>query len=48
MKKGITKVKICISLDKEIYDNLKKICDKTDAKISTKINSLLAKSLKKR
>ncbi len=48
MKKGITKVKICISLDKEIYEDIKKICDKTDAKISTKINSLLAKSIKKR
>ncbi len=48
MKKGITKVKICISLDKEIYDELKKVCDKTDAKMSTKINSIIKKSIKKR
>ena len=34
MRKGITKKKFCISLDTEIYDELQKICIKTDAKMS--------------
>jgi len=45
MKKGISKKKICISLDIDVYNKLEKICDETDAKISTKINSLLKKSI---
>ena len=48
MKKGISKVKICISLDIELYKKLKKICEDTDAKMSTKINSIIKKSIKKR
>mgnify|MGYP003994820071 FL=1 len=45
MKKGISKVKICISLDTNIYHKLQKISNETDAKVSTKINSILYKSL---
>lgn len=45
MKKGIKKVKICISIDIELYDKLTKLCEESDAKISTKINSVIAKSL---
>jgi hypothetical protein len=48
MKKGISKVKICVSLDIEIYRQIEKICQKNDSKVSTKINSLLKKVLKKR
>ena len=48
MKKGVSKVKICVSLDIELYEKLKKLCEKTDAKLSTKINRILAESLKKR
>ncbi|MCM2325829.1 MAG: hypothetical protein NDI94_05165 [Candidatus Woesearchaeota archaeon] len=47
MKKGISKVKVCVSLDIDIYQKLQKICEETDAKISTKINTLLEKSIKK-
>jgi hypothetical protein len=42
MKKGISKVKICVSLDIKLYTELTKICQETDAKISTKINSIIA------
>jgi hypothetical protein len=42
MKKGISKVKICVSLDIELYNELIRICQETDAKISTKINSIIA------
>ena len=48
MKKGISKVKICISLDIDVYEELIKICEKTDSKISTKINSMLKKKLNKK
>ena len=48
MKKGITKKKFCISIDIELYERIEKLCDETDAKISTKINSLLSEALKKR
>ncbi len=41
MKKGVTKTKICISLDIDTYDKLQQICEETDAKISTKINSIV-------
>ncbi|MFH2020504.1 MAG: hypothetical protein ABIJ34_03765 [archaeon] len=47
MKKGITKIKICISLDKELYEELRMQCIKTDAKISTKINTLVSNAIKK-
>jgi hypothetical protein len=51
MKQGITKKKFCISIDKEIYDILQKECEDTDAKLSTRINSILkkyAKEMKKK
>lgn len=48
MKKGISKVKICVSLDIKIYKEIEKICLDTDSKVSTKINSILKKALKKR
>ena len=48
MRKGITKKKFCISIDIELYEELEKICEETDAKLSTKINSLISEALKKR
>jgi hypothetical protein len=45
MKKGISKVKICVSLDIDLYNELIKICQETDAKISTKINSIIADNI---
>jgi hypothetical protein len=45
MKKGISKVKICISLDVDLYNELTKICQETDAKVSTKINSIISDSI---
>lgn len=48
MKKGITKKKFCISLDIDIYNQLEKLCEESDAKMSTKINSLISKALKKK
>jgi len=48
MKKGVSKVKICISLDIDIYEELTKICEKTDSKVSTKINTMLKKRLNKK
>lgn len=47
MREGVTKKKICISIDKDIYDKLLKECEKTDAKLSTKINSILKGHIKK-
>lgn len=47
MKKGVTKKKFCISIDKDIYNSLMKECDEFDAKISTRINSILKKHIKK-
>lgn len=46
MKKGITKDKICISLDKELHNSLKKHCDKTMVKLSTYIEFLIKKGMK--
>lgn len=47
MKQGVTKTKFCISIDIDVYDKLMKECEKTDAKISTKINSILKNHIKK-
>jgi hypothetical protein len=44
-KKGITKKKFCISVDSDIYEALQSECDELDAKISTRINSILKKYL---
>jgi hypothetical protein len=48
VKKGVSKVKICISLDIDIYEKLKKISDRDDSKVSTKINSILKKLINKK
>jgi hypothetical protein len=47
MKKGITKTKICISLDNNLYRMLKQECQQNDSKISTKINSIVSRYLNK-
>ncbi len=44
MKKGQSKVKICISLDKDIYEKIKKHCDENLIKLSPYINHVLKKS----
>lgn len=44
MRKGINKIKICISLDIELYREIQKHCDNNDSKISTRINSVLKKN----
>ena len=41
MRQGVTKKKFCISIDSEIYEKLEKECIEFDAKISTRINSIL-------
>ncbi len=38
------KVKICISLDNELYEKIKKHCDKNLIKLSPYINHVLKKS----
>jgi len=48
MGKGITKVKICISLDIDVYEKLRNICEETDAKISTKINTIITNEIVKK
>ena len=45
-KKGITKDKICISLDKELHLRLKKYCDENMVKLSTYIEHLIKKGEK--
>jgi hypothetical protein len=47
MKKGITKDKICISLDKKLHDSIKEHCDKNMIKLSTYIEYLIKKGLGK-
>jgi len=47
MKKGITKDKICISLDKNIHNSIKEHCDKNMIKLSTYIEYLIKKGLGK-
>ena len=42
-KKGVTKDKLCISLDKELHSRLKKRCDKRMMKLSTYIEYLIKK-----
>lgn len=46
-KRGETKVKICISIDKSTYSKIKKHCDKNLIKISTYINHSLKEVSKK-
>lgn len=47
MKKGITKDKICISLDKGLHNSIKDHCDKNMIKLSTYIEHLIKKGLGK-
>ncbi len=42
-KIGITKDKICISIDRPLHESLKKHCDKNLVKLSTYIEYLLKK-----
>lgn len=37
----MAKVPLNITVDKEILDKFKEVCDKNDIKISTKINTLM-------
>ena len=46
MRIGIKKKKISISLDLDVHEKLKKICNKDDAKVSTRINRILRKDLR--
>jgi len=42
-KKGVTKDKICISIDKELHSKIKKHCEKNLIKLSTYIEHLIKK-----
>ena len=42
-KKGVTKDKICISIDRELHARLKDKCDKNLVKLSTYIEYLILK-----
>lgn len=44
MKKGQNKVKICISLDKDLYEKIKEHCDENLIKLSAYINHVLKKN----
>jgi len=44
--KGSKKVKICISLDEDVYSKLKKYCDENLIKVSAYINHVLKKNEK--
>ncbi|NQV09425.1 hypothetical protein HQ529_06245 [Candidatus Woesearchaeota archaeon] len=46
MKKGVTKDKISISLDKELHEKLKEHCEKNMVKLSTYIEHLIKKGHK--
>jgi len=46
MKKGVTKDKICVSLDKSLHNQLKSYCEKNMIKLSTYIEYLIKKGLK--
>lgn len=37
----MAKIPLNITVDKEILDKFKEVCDKNDMKISTKINTLM-------
>ncbi|MBW2981239.1 hypothetical protein KY360_07520 [Candidatus Woesearchaeota archaeon] len=45
-KKGVTKDKLCISLDKELHSKLKEYCEKNMVKLSTYIEYLIKKGEK--
>ena len=45
-KRGVTKTKLCISLDKELHSKLKKHCDKNLIKLSTYLEYLIKKGEK--
>ena len=43
---GQKKVKICISIDKDVYEKIKKYCDENLIKLSSYINHVLKKNEK--
>mgnify|MGYP001593430607 CR=1 FL=1 len=43
MKKGITKDKICISIDKGLHNSLEEYCNRRMIKLSTYIEYLIKK-----
>lgn len=43
----MTKVSLNITVDKEVLDNFKIICEKNDIKVSTKINTLMKEWIEK-
>ena len=43
----MTKIPLNITVDKDVLDNFKKICEKNDIKVSTKINTLMKEWIEK-
>ncbi|HOI76958.1 MAG TPA: hypothetical protein PLI06_05025 [Methanofastidiosum sp.] len=43
----MTKVPLNITVDKEVLENFRKICEKNDIKVSTKINTLMKEWIEK-
>jgi antitoxin component of RelBE/YafQ-DinJ toxin-antitoxin module len=43
----MTKIPLNITVDKEVLDAFKKICQKNDIKVSTKINTLMKEWIEK-
>jgi len=43
----MTKVPLNITVDKEVSENFRKICEKNDIKVSTKINTLMKEWIEK-
>ena len=44
----MVKVPITITVDEEILNNFKKVCENNDIKISTKINTLMKQWVRKK
>ncbi|HNZ61296.1 MAG TPA: hypothetical protein PKH48_07700 [Methanofastidiosum sp.] len=43
----MTKIPLNITVDKDVLDTFKKICEKNDIKVSTKINTLMKEWIEK-
>ncbi|MDY1592049.1 MAG: hypothetical protein RBS85_07840 [Methanofastidiosum sp.] len=43
----MTKIPLNITVDKDVLNNFKKICEKNDIKVSTKINTLMKEWIEK-
>jgi len=43
----MTKVPLNITVDKDVLETFKKICEKNDIKVSTKINTLMKEWIEK-